>query len=402
MFNTIEECISELHQKVYRRGINYTLADFQSHLSLLNNPQESLRNVVHIAGTNGKGSTVAMLSQALMKEGHSVGTFTSPHIESYLERITLNGETISEPLFCEYFNKVSKAPEFQTEFEVLTVMSLLFFKDTQPDFIIFETGLGGRFDTTNVVTPILSIITKISLDHQEILGDSLVEIAQEKAGIIKTNCPVISINSQEMEVKLILEKEAGLKNTTIKFIKPMEALPQKSALQGEYQKENTALALDAFMTLTSNNSKDTFLNHLQTAKHWGRFTQVSESPLIICDGAHNESAIQALLQSVDSTQPEMTKLFIIGIHKNKRIRPIIDPIILQNHEVVYCPFDDTICASYESIRNEFPNIDQAPIDSLSEIIKNNEDKMIILTGSIYFISKMKPILENYFEREVTR
>ena len=272
-----EDCIDELERRIFRRGIHYTLTNFQSNLGLLNNPQTLLKNVIHVAGTNGKGSTVAILSHALQKEGYSVGTFTSPHIDSYLERFTLNGCSISKPLFSKYFNQVIQISGFQTEFEILTAMSFLFFKDTTPDFIIVETGLGGRFDTTNVVSPILNIITKIGLDHQEILGQNLVEIAQEKAGIIKSQCPVISLSSQKIEVKLILEKEANLNSAQLKFVSPLQVIPQSSALQGDYQKENIALALDAFKFLTHSKSDvdALFLSYLDTINHWGRFTQIS-------------------------------------------------------------------------------------------------------------------------------
>ena len=321
MSTLYKQCITELQERVYRRGINYSLEDFLSNLNYVNNPHLQLPKCIHVAGTNGKGSTSAILNQALIDSGFKVGLFSSPHISSYTERIQINNTPITESSFCDYFYQATESGHFQTEFEILTVMAFLFFRDKNPDFVIFETGLGGRFDTTNVIQPILSIITKIDFDHQAILGNTIEAIASEKAGIIKENTSAITISTQKEEVITVLKKEAKLRSAKLFIEEPLQEVPIFSALKGSFQKENIALAKQAFLYLmpTLKEDEKRFNQSLAKVKHWGRFTQLSEKPKILCDGAHNKSAIEALLNEVKQQFPKNKVEIILGIHNKKML-----------------------------------------------------------------------------------
>lgn len=218
--------IDLLSQKVFRRGIKYDLTNMQKALSELRHPEKGLPNPIHVAGTNGKGSTVGMLSKSLMDNGARVGSFTSPHIRSYCERICINQTPISQDRFDQYFNQVMAIDVYDelTEFEVLTLMALLVFKDSQPDYTCIEVGLGGRLDATNIISPILSIITKIGWDHADILGSTLSEIASEKAGIIKPNVPVLTPHTQNRTALKVIKTTATAQNAPLTLCNPITVM----------------------------------------------------------------------------------------------------------------------------------------------------------------------------------
>ena len=270
-------CISTLQHLATKKGINYSLKKLIPILKVLNNPEQNLPPTIHIAGTNGKGSTTAFLRSLCLHTNKTVIAFTSPHLTCYTERITYNNLPISKVKFCELFKKIE--PFFSyglTEFEVLTLIALIYCVEKKPDVCIFEVGLGGRLDATNIINPTCSIITHIDFDHQEFLGNTLNHIATEKAGIMKPNIPCFSTTQQHKEVQKTLTKHAKQTNTPLKYIQPFTNYQQFTHLKATYQKENASLAKAAFIHLFNKIPNKKINEGLKNTTHWGRFSQFKE------------------------------------------------------------------------------------------------------------------------------
>ncbi|MBT5856151.1 hypothetical protein HOH87_05915 [bacterium] len=387
--------IKALQKRVYRRGINYSLDRITDCLAKCDNPHLNLPPVIHVAGTNGKGSTVTYIKTGLMGLGQTVGTFTSPHLIRYNERIQLNGAPISNEDFISLFNTVDQVdPDHQlTEFEVLTVMALVHFAKLPKTntFIILETGLGGRLDTTNVVTPVCSVITRIGMDHEAILGNTIEKIAHEKAGIIKKNIPVFSVDSQLNTVKEVLKETAEKQDCIYTETKPLPAIPKKAALRGNFQCENRALAETVLKTIIRRFAipkASTSLNDiLDQAFIWGRYTQttVNNNPVII-DGAHNPEATRALYNQIQLDYPNSPINSIIGFSKDKNTSDMLP--IIQDHSthIHYCEFDDFLSKPQSLVSDTLAPIS---IDAIIPTVTNAPDNTIwVLTGSLYFIGTL--------------
>jgi dihydrofolate synthase/folylpolyglutamate synthase len=369
--STFASVLARLATFKHRRGIRYDLADFLAACACLDNPERRLPPVIHVAGTNGKGSTVAYLATGFRAMGLRVGTYTSPHMQSYCERISDNDGPISESVFSELAQRVmvGLAPDLAekiTEFEVLTLMACLYFAvgstGRQPfeeikslddverkqdlDIVIIETGLGGRLDATNVVTPIATVITPIGLDHQDILGDTLAKIAAEKAGIIKPNLPVFTA-IQDPAAQEVLSAMAAKNNAFLHVISPWDTLPKSFVMQGDYQRQNAALAYAVIarfgsvsppkniLSRQSRERKVTFKglrpldpvsptvrkSALAPAMVWGRFTVLHMAGRrVIIDGAHNVHGLRGLQDSL-RTHGVASPTVWMGVLKN---RPLAD------------------------------------------------------------------------------
>ena len=380
-------CIKALSDAFLQKGIHYNLDNVLSNCKKLGNPQEKLPPCIHIAGTNGKGSTLAFIKAGLINAGFNVGSFTSPHLLSYTERIQINNDPISEKDFVHYFNKVRQIcpSNTMTEFECLTLMSFSYFQNKKPDFILYETGLGGRLDSTNVISPLLSIITSIGMDHMSILGNTLEKIAGEKSGIIKANTPCISA-TQEKPVEIILTSKAQQVDAPISFISPKE-IPQNSQLQGQFQEYNFALAEAASSYLNlSLEHVSAYKKGLIHAKHPGRYMKYNiGNGTVIFDGAHNDDAIQALKNSLLSDFPKEKFPIICGILKTKDALKILSNIS-DICETLYYPTDlDDSFFNYSEIQNMYTgNLKTITCGALPQ---KKEKKPTIITGSLYFISR---------------
>ena len=292
-----------LQNRVTAQGIHYSLENVHDSLIQWGNPHLNLPPIIHIAGTNGKGSVVAFIESALLSLGYTTGTYTSPHLISYCERYRLNGIPISESELSHYYDKV-KHLQTATEFELLTLMAWHYFKDKQPDYLIIETGLGGRLDATNVITPILSIITRIGLDHQAILGDTIPKIAAEKAGIIKPKIPIIT-GIQKPEALQIIKKEAMQKNSPLIIASPVTEIPTHYTLQGHFQKENLSIAKAAITHLFGQEKLKEAEAGFAAATNWGRYTTITpnQTHTVIFDAGHNEDGIIATLETIKTMYP---------------------------------------------------------------------------------------------------
>ncbi|KPN96763.1 bifunctional folylpolyglutamate synthase/dihydrofolate synthase [Lysinibacillus sp. ZYM-1] len=428
MFNTMNECtefIFTLKAVDHKRAPLVLMREVLAHLG---NPHNKLR-VIHVAGSNGKGSTVNVLREMLQHAGYQVGAFTSPHLERVNERITINDDQISDGQFLYYFNKLAKIIEeqyngdFPSFFEVVTLIMFQYFADQGVELAVIETGLGGRLDATNVVTPLLAIITTISLEHTAFLGDTFAKVAFEKAGIIKKGVPVVVgvsneealaviketadaqhapcfILGQDFTIKDILQGTdgQGQQFTYEKGNVVMTNLALKMA--GPHQINNASLAITALLTLCEEGAivvTDQSIRHgLQYANWAGRFEQWPNK--IVLDGAHNSEGTVALIQTLKSVFPKGNYRFVYAALADK------------DHANSIALMDD-VATSISFTQINLPNV--MPAESLEMLSTNAnkhhhvdwleavqtvlyeraEEDVVVITGSLYFIAGVRQWLQ---------
>ncbi|MFY0483592.1 bifunctional folylpolyglutamate synthase/dihydrofolate synthase [Flavobacterium sp. PLA-1-15] len=302
----------------------------------LNNPERTIKTI-HVAGTNGKGSTSHMLASILQKAGYKVGLYTSPHLKDFRERIKINGAPISEAFVCEFIaeNK-SFFEENQLSFFEMTVgLAFDYFNKQDIDIAIIEVGMGGRLDSTNIITPLVSVITNIGLDHTQFLGNTLEAIAFEKAGIIKSNVPVV-IGEYTNETKGVFSAKAKETNSEIYFASDLIQETYLSALIGDYQKHNKKTVLQTIkvlqtqkeFTVSEENIKKGFLEVIETTGIQGRWQQIHSDPKVICDTAHNKHGLEIVLNQVQ--KEEFDELhFVLGVVNDKDLEEVL-PLFPKN------------------------------------------------------------------------
>lgn len=362
------------------------------------------RPSIHVAGTNGKGSTVAFLRAMAMENGLSVGTFTSPYIIQFEERIMLNGEPIHEDALVDVANRVKacadKAPETLTEFELLTMMAWCYFDETRPDVIIWEVGLGGRLDSTNVLThPLATVVTSIGHDHQGILGDTLEEIAMEKYGIMKCDVPMFHSVGEETLIELLLQKGEDV-GASIHDVRKLVAEIEDGAetvvtyegmppvvlgLTGHHQAYNGACAVAVARHLGW--KEEAIRSGLERAQHPGRYELVSKRPRVILDGAHNQEGIEALVVQAKQ-ETDVTVLTAILADKDR------DAMIhaLQGIGDVYeTTFDFPRARTREQLIKDGARFVEWK-EWLNDWMEAPTSKTLIVTGSLYFISDVRRFL----------
>lgn len=376
-------------------------------LNIIGNPQDRLR-IIHTAGTNGKGSVCAVLANILKHSGYKTGLYTSPHLSDYTERIQINGGQISKNDFAELLNEIYNISKinsiYLTEFEMLTACAFKYFADSGTDFAVIETGLGGRLDASNTVkNPLCSIITSISKDHTGILGNSIEEIAFEKAGIIKEGSAVIvSAINKGYE---IIKKEAFKKNAELITVcsdaeicfengvnyAAFEGNRFKFPLLGLYQKQNLALVLEAAKFLKEQGFKISLKEGLETAEWRARLQYIKERNLLI-DGAHNPDAAVELKKSLDYYFPQGKRIFIYGTIDTKDYKSIAETLFRPEDEIYYYEFEHNNAVSFGRFKNDMPFLKNLYRYN-SGILGGKELK--ILTGSLYMIGFfMKEQLQN--------
>ena len=379
--------------------IKLGLERVQKILKLLDNPQENLK-IIHIAGTNGKGSVASTLAKILEYSGAKTGLYTSPHLIKYTERIKINSNDISEDNFALYIEEVCNVADKNnidlTEFEILTVCAYKYFSDKKVDYAVIETGMGGRFDATNTVKmPLLEIITSISLDHIDRLGDTTDKIAYEKAGIIKDNSTVIiSANNAGY---IVTEKYAAEHNAVVIKVSDnvqthfengqnyilYDNQKYKFSLLGTYQNQNMALVLSACKFL--NIPEIAIKKGLANVKWHARLEYIKEKNLII-DGAHNPDAAAELRKSLDLYFPKQKRIFIYSTLNTKDYCSIAKILFRNQDEIYYYEFDHKNAVSYEEYHNKINWLKINKIDNLKEIFSEKELK--IICGSLYMIGEI--------------
>ncbi|WP_070120830.1 bifunctional folylpolyglutamate synthase/dihydrofolate synthase [Bacillus marinisedimentorum] len=427
MVNTYEEALDWLQSR-HKFGIKPGLDRMEWMLEQFGHPERRLKTV-HIAGTNGKGSVVAFLNSILTEAGYEVGTFTSPYIERFNERIACGGRQIPDDDIVRLVNDIrpvveeaeSAGPGAPTEFEVVTLMAILYFANAAyPDIVLFETGLGGRLDSTNVIHPLVSIITNISMDHANILGGTIPQIAAEKAGIIKNGVPVITAADHPEAVKVI-EKKASEKNSKLyrygigfttsnhtsmenaETFDYLSAFSNRKGLQtgliGRHQISNAALALMAADFLKMFYSFIINDGHVETGLRnafWpARFEKVADKPAIILDGAHNEAGIRSLVQTVH-TKYAGKKVWILFAALTTKDLPAMTRMLEEGADrVIYTSFDFPNAAAAQTLysihpdngRKEWNESWMDAINASTKLIAEND--ILIITGSLYFLSGVR-------------
>lgn len=394
-----------------KAGFPRSLDAFTSLLDVLGSPEKELKNVVHIVGTKGKGSTGVHIVAGLMSMGMKVGFYTSPHLVDIRERITVNLKKIPEDKFCSYIEELR--PHFEsrrgirTFFEILTATAILYFRDEEVDYAVFEAGLGGRLDATNVFEKKSVIITPISHDHMDILGDTLDKIAFEKASVIEKGNPVFS-TEQEKEALRVITKMVEDKGTTLRMLgKDASYIPVEVTLEGsrfkfllgderefmtpllgKFQVQNAALSAFALLSLVEKEFD------FKSAKLRGRFDIVEESPhTVLLDGAHNPFSLRALLSSVEEIIPHEKLIVVFGASKNKDIPTMLDILSEVSDVLIATRAETPRAASPWDIANEamelmIPRVKAVnnPLKAL-EIAKGlaGEGDLILVTGSFYLV-----------------
>lgn len=388
---TYEQAIGLLTSKG-RCFIDLGLDRVKQVLEVLDNPQDNLK-CIHVAGTNGKGSVCAVLSSILKEAGYKTGLFTSPHIFEYTERIKINDKEISKEKFSEYVSIVVDTADNinvkLTEFEILTVVMFKFFFDNDVDVVVLETGLGGRFDATNVISRNLcAVITHIDLDHVERLGNTKDKIAAEKAGIIKLNCPVITSEGYE-----VIKDKADELNSMMLLVNPFVEPKYLNAcsLKGINQRENLALALAVINYLFKDIDDEIILRGLGNVKHNCRFMYVPEKNLIV-DGAHNPNGIKMLNENLKFYYPDIKKRFIFGCLKTKDYkRMIADLFSFEQYEdeppeIYFYNFKSENSCNYEQLRDEciYYSKELKSIDD----IEFSSQILTVICGSFYMLNEL--------------
>lgn len=362
--------------------INLGLDRISAILDLLGNPQDNLK-CIHVAGTNGKGSVCAIIASILNCAGIKNGLYTSPHIFEYTERIKINGVDISKDDFANYVFEIVKIADENnihlTEFEILTAVMFKYFSDNKVEVVVLETGLGGRFDATNVIkSNLCAIITHIDLDHTERLGNTRSKIAFEKAGIIKPDCPIFTCEGYE-EIK----DKADECNSLFVMVAPFED-PTNLALKGTCQQENLSLALTAVRHVFPNISEEIIQEGIKKVKHPCRF-QICKDNLII-DGSHNPNGAMALRESLDLYFPNSKRCFVFGCLRNKDYKKMMEILFSKGDEIYFYHFNNQNSCTIKELQEScefsskiFKSLDELPQDYLK-----------IVCGSFYMLNEIVP------------
>ena len=399
-----------LHSRI---GLNFRsgLGRMQRAVDLLGNPEKTYP-IIHVTGTNGKGSTIAFMRELFVVHGKKVGTFTSPHIISIHDRICINGQPIADEDFIRIANQVKEMEKTLLEthdhlsfFELLTLIALLYFKEQEVDLVLLEVGIGGLLDTTNVVTGEIAVITSIGLDHQETLGESLEEIAGQKAGIFKSGKKAV-IAKLSPEAELVCQSKAreldvDLYQTgqdfTLKagdFSSSLASFSQlEIGLEGIYQQENAALALQTFLLFMASREEgveEELVRQALKETHWaGRLERIR--PHIYLDGAHNLPALSRLVEFIqEKIQQGFQVQILFGALKRKDYQGMLGYLTeqLPQVELKVTGFD------YQGSLEESDVSGYKLVDSYRDFIREfeemaNDQDLLFVTGSLYFISEVR-------------
>lgn len=320
-------------KKAYKPGLD----NITKLCSFFGNPQEKLK-MIHIGGTNGKGSTSNMLASVLQEQGYKMGVYNSPHLMDFTERIKVNGQNADKEFVYDFIQKLKQLPTdiLPSFFEFTTIMAFEYFRQQEVDFAIIEVGLGGRLDSTNIIKPIVSAITNVALDHQDILGETLEQIATEKAGIIKANVPIIS-GDENLVVKQIIREKA--EEVGGKFVDATKIRTDLEIdLKGNYQRKNIRVVLALIeelkaqnIEITTENIEKGLKNVQKNTNFLGRWFEFSQNPLTICDTGHNQAGLEEAFAQLN--EYPQRKHIILGFVKEKKIDEVLQ--ILPPNAVYY-------------------------------------------------------------------
>jgi dihydrofolate synthase/folylpolyglutamate synthase len=398
-------------------------------LELMGNPEKALK-MVHVAGTNGKGSVTYLIASLLSAAGYRVGRFSSPHLHSYTERFTIDGQEIKLPRFKAYLDHIEEqvgqllrvGKEHPTEFEIMTALAFQYFKDEEVELAVIEVGLGGVYDSTNVITPLVSVISSVGYEHTEVLGSSLEEIAQNKAGIIKTGIPVV-IGSMPEEARKIIECQAralnapcfNLDEIKVTLVRRPDIQGQEIdidwagqriervhfGLAGNYQLENLRLSLAAIMLLNESGfilTPQVLRDSLSHLKFPGRLEVLSRQPLVIADAAHNPHAAKALGESLNSILGAKKKILLCGYLDDKNAGEALAYLGENTSRCIVSRPESDRASKWNRVADEWNKIYPGTSCYVQEDIEKavslgvqllDREEYLLITGSFYLLDRAR-------------
>ena len=381
-------------QRVGQSAYNEDLSNINAICSLLNHPQNNFKSI-HVAGTNGKGSTSHLIASILQEQGYKVGLYTSPHLKDFRERIKINGEMISKKEVIDFVNFYM---EDFTEiglsfFEMSTALAFEYFSVQNVDIAVIEVGLGGRLDATNIINPELSVITNVAFDHQNLLGDTIAQIAKEKAGIIKESVPVV-IGATSEEVRSVVAKTAAKIGS--KLILSSKNISYESGLLGACQQENTDTVQTVIEQLrilgwdvSEASLKRGLLGVVENTSLRGRWEQISSSPMVICDTGHNPHAMRSIVKQL--TKMSYNELWmVIGMVGDKDVSAILE-LLPKDANYIFCEPNIPRALSVNDLFNKAVHYSlkgqksKYPLDALSEAKKQAQHNDLIFVGGSTFV-----------------
>lgn len=403
------QTIEQLEKWLYAqpRGLKRPDMTFMTETAKQLGIETSNLKIIHVTGTNGKGSTIAYLSAMLQAHDKNVATFTSPHLFSINERFMINSQMISDEQLCYYVSIIRQFNLNLSQFEIMTLVFFLFVQDNDIDYVLLEVGIGGLLDTTNFITPIASVITSVGLDHVELLGDTIGKVAYQKAGIIKENIPVFIGRLDRQAIDVISDvaksKNAPLIKTADKFSVYndqiiTEGVALDIALQGIYQKDNLTLALTVASDVLKNEwSLEITQKCLKHVQWKGRFEKVIEKPCVIVDGAHNPHGIQGLIDTLQSPKYKHSRVQILFAALSKKDYVAMLTLLQQYFPVALTTFDAVSIPQEKISYTDIPVGIELVEDYKAYVRKYVQEPtsdLLVVTGSLYFVSEFKKFVEN--------
>ncbi len=415
MFKTLKEAQHWI-EGITRFGDKYDLSRMERAVKLLDHPEKSFKTI-HIGGTNGKGSTLTYLKEILLAAGCKVGTFTSPYVVSFNERITLNNEPIADADLLHYINEIhdfqaSYREQYQdqiTFFELVTLVSFLYFRDRDVDYVLYEVGLGGTLDATNVIAPVLAVITTVGYDHMHVLGDTLAEIAKNKLGIVKPGVPLVAggidpaleglfaehARKQGSDLHLIRDHPVQKMNPAIPTTFTLGATTYSLAMIGLHQVENARTALLAADVLKEKENLPIALaakkKGLLQARFPGRMERFGES--VILDGAHNISSLEATIASMRAYFPTRKMRVLFAVMADKDYTPMLRLLEDFADELLFTQIPYHRAEQAENLAKKCLHQRTKAFrdyrEAYDEALDKDENTILLITGSLYFISAVR-------------
>jgi len=403
-----------------KHGIKLGLERIKHICKKLGNPQNNYK-IVHVGGTNGKGSVCKFISSILISEGYTVGIYTSPHIQRFSERFIIDNDEISEIEIVLLVEKIKpiieemiQKEDIPTFFEIVTAMAFEYFYDKKVDYAVIEVGLGGRFDATNIVKPLVSVITNVSLEHQDRLGKTIEEIAFEKAGVIKENIPILT-GADDVALKVI-EKIAKEKNAPLTVVEKgfwektgggvdwqsytihgkLKDYNVKTHLPGLFQGENLSLALGCIEVIQMSGvyiTDENIVEGIQNTKNPGRMEIVGFEPLILLDGAHNIASMEILKNTVVKDFAYDRLILVIGILSDKNIKEMVEIIDPVADIVIVTKSSNNRACNPEKLKELFFQ-EVVITNSVSEAVERakktaSKQDIILITGSLFTVGEAR-------------
>lgn len=418
MFKTLKDAQAWI-ESVYRFSDKYDLSRMQQASAMLGNPEKDFKSI-HVGGTNGKGSTVTFLKNILLEAGYSVGTYTSPYVVRFNERISYNNQDIDDATLLTYINKMYELHQDYLKqyndqvsfFELVTLISFLYFKDRQPDIALIEVGLGGTLDATNIITPLISVITTIGSDHMHILGPTIDNVAKNKLGIVKEGVPLVSGHSQRDLDHLFTQatnthhsayfhtKDVPLEDiqlgmpTTFRFLDTEYRL----TMAGIHQVDNARTSLltckvleDTYDFVIPNKAKQ---QGLLNAFWPGRFEVFGN---IIIDGAHNKEGLESTLKTVEQYYPDKYIKSLFTVMQDKDYTPMLRMLETLADDITFTEIDHPRCEKADVLKSQSHHHTvhaiANPIDALKQSMPKDDTELLLVTGSLYFISIIRAFLK---------